>query len=130
MALQRPIYTFIDYQAFYDWLNQHHTQKEGIFIQFDKSLKTSSLRADEALEIALIFGWIDGLIRRVDDQYYLKYFKKRAHRSIWSNKNKQLVAQLIQQNRMHPAGYQAIAIAKENGSYDSNDSIENKIELG
>ena len=103
--------------AFEQWLSLHHNQNEGVFLLFDKTHQTSSFTPEEALAIALCYGWIDGLIKKVDHQYYQKYFKKRASRSIWSSRNKQLAEQLVQSGRMKEAGLDAMKKAKQDGRW-------------
>ncbi|HAX03512.1 MAG: hypothetical protein A2Y45_10335 [Tenericutes bacterium GWC2_34_14] len=114
-------FNFYDKQAFYEWMSMHHLDNEHAWIRFDKTKKTSSLTPFEALDIALCFGWIDGLIKRIDDQYYVKYFSKRLPKSIWSTQNKMFAERLIKEGRMMPSGYQAIELAKKDGRWDKAD---------
>ncbi len=58
------------------WFQIHHQSDQGIWIKFDKTKTSSTLTAYEALQAALSYGWIDGQIKRIDDTYYIKYFKK------------------------------------------------------
>jgi len=103
-------------EAFRSWLNEHHLTHEAIWIRFDKASKL--FKANEALEEALCFGWIDSTIKRIDERYYIKYFSKRRKRSHWSEKNKHLVMQLIQKGTMTKEGMKAIEDAKRQGIWD------------
>ena len=75
------------------------------------------MAAEEALEEALCFGWIDGRIKSVDETQYIKYFSRRRQKSNWSEKNKKTVERLIEQRRMAPPGLMTIETAKRNGSW-------------
>jgi uncharacterized protein YdeI (YjbR/CyaY-like superfamily) len=72
----------------------------------------------EALEEALCFGWIDGIIKSMDDEKYVLRFSPRQHGSIWSEANKKRVARMIEQGRMTSAGLVKIEDAKRNGEWD------------
>ncbi len=115
-------HVFDHQNAFEEWLKNHHEEMSGIWIRFDKTQKTSTLTADEALQTALCFGWIDGLIKRLDDQFYIKYFTRRRPKSIWSTKNKRTVEALIGQGLMKAPGLKAISDAKKDGRWDKADS--------
>ncbi len=93
-------FRFTTQQEWESWLSLHHSQMEGIWLRFDKTLSTSTLTSEQALDVALSYGWIDGLIKRIDDQFYIKYFAKRRKQSIWSTKNKTSVERLIQAGKM------------------------------
>jgi uncharacterized protein YdeI (YjbR/CyaY-like superfamily) len=110
-------------KEYWDWLNENHDTSKGQFIRFDKTKETSELTADQALNVALCFGWIDSVIKRVDDQFYIKYFAKRTSKSIWSTKNKKTVSKLIKENLMMPSGYQAIEAAKKDGRWEQADLV-------
>lgn len=112
---------FINKQEFWDWLAKNHASREGRLIQFDKRMKTSSLTYEEALDVALCFGWIDGVTKKIDDQFYTKYFTKRSTKSIWSTKNKNSVARLIKDGFMMPSGMEAVSLAKLDGRWDKAD---------
>jgi uncharacterized protein YdeI (YjbR/CyaY-like superfamily) len=104
-------------EDFREWLNNYGSTNEGIWLIFGKSNKIKTLSAEEALEEALCFGWIDGLINSIDDDKYRKYFSKRRKRSKWSEKNKKLVEKLINENKMTDSGLQMIDEAKKNGEW-------------
>ena len=112
---------FHDQIHFHQWLAQYHRDHPGVWIMFDKTHTKSRLTPEEALDEALCFGWIDGQIKRLDEMYYLKYFAKRTPKSIWSSKNKQSVARLINEGRMMSAGYVAVESAKRDGRWDKAD---------
>lgn len=64
-------------EAFREWLRNNAQTSEGIWLVLGKTLKLKTLSAQEALEEALCFGWIDGLITSIDQHKYKKYFARR-----------------------------------------------------
>ena len=104
---------------FREWLTQNALSDEGVWLIFGKKGNPETLKADEALEEALCFGWIDGQMQSVDENSYLKYFKQRGNTSSWSEKNRSLAEKLEAQGRMTDFGRAKIEIAKENGCWNS-----------
>ena len=78
---------FIDRDAWRAWLSKHSQTQEGVWLIFYKKKGTQSLKPAEALEEALCFGWIDGQMKRIDENTYQKYFSLRRAKSKWSDKN-------------------------------------------
>lgn len=103
------------------WFQTHHQSDQGIWIKFDKTKTSSTLTAYEALQSALCYGWIDGQIKRIDDTFYIKYFKKRSNKSIWSTLNKKYANQLIKDKKMMPPGLEEIQKAKKDGRWEQSD---------
>lgn len=110
---------FATREDFRRWLEEHGRSKEGVWLLFGKSGGPKTLKADEALEEALCFGWIDGQMKRVDDQSYQKYFAQRREKSKWSEKNKALVKTLEERGLMTDLGREKIREARENGQWDA-----------
>jgi len=111
--------SFKSREEFRKWLTENVLSDDGIWVIFDKQKKSSLLSANEALEEALCFGWIDGQMESIDERYYRKYFKQRRKDSNWSEKNKKLAEVLESQNIMTKYGREKIKYAKENGFWDS-----------
>lgn len=109
---------FSDRATFHAWLAQHSTSSDGVWLLFGKKGGPVTLSANDALEEALCFGWIDGQMQSIDDKTYRKYFSARRANSNWSEKNKALVAQLEQQGNMTDLGRAKIEDAKKNGQWD------------
>lgn len=99
---------------FREWLIKNALSDEGIWLIFGKKGNPETLKASEALEEALCFGWIDGQIQRVDENSYLKYYKQRSKTSDWSQKNRCLVEKLESLRLMTDFGRAKIEIAKQN----------------
>lgn len=103
---------------FRNWLNNNGTTSGGIWLEFSKNARIKTLKASEALEEALCFGWIDGQMQSIDETKYLKYFSLRRKGSKWSEKNKNLAKALEAQGLMTNLGRDKIEEAKKNGMWD------------
>jgi uncharacterized protein YdeI (YjbR/CyaY-like superfamily) len=87
------------------WLEDNHSIVQGIWlIYYKKSSGKPRIPYNEAVEEALCFGWIDGKIKRVNDDYYMQWFTPRRPGSRWSNLNMNRAQKLINEGRMRPAG--------------------------
>ena len=86
---------------------------------FGKAGGPKTIKAGEALEEALCFGWIDGQMQRIDEKTYKKYFSMRRENSKWSEKNKALAMDLEKQGRMTDFGKKKIEDAKRNGQWNA-----------
>ena len=114
-----PVLEFKDSDAFETWLNKNHASADGIWLKLaKKDSGVSSVNYAEAVDVALCYGWIDGLARRVDEKFYVQKFTPRRSNSIWSVINKKKVAALIKAGKMQPAGIAAIKEAKKNGRWE------------
>lgn len=126
---------FTNKTEFETFMKANYDQHLGFWIKFDKGQTKDKLKPEEALDIALCYGWSDGLIKRIDEHYYIKYFAKRLDTSVWSTKNKKSVERLIQDNRMTKTGLLAVDKAKKDGRWDKADqppldySLDDFIEL-
>jgi uncharacterized protein YdeI (YjbR/CyaY-like superfamily) len=110
-------------QNFHSYLSENYNSEAGIWIKFDKRNIPDKLTPDEALKEALMFGWIDGQIKRLDEDFYLKYFTKRRPKSIWSTRNKKIAEELINSKEMQPSGKHQIDIAKKDGRWEKSDIL-------
>lgn len=115
--------TFHTRSEFREWLTNNSLSNEGIWVVFDKSKKKESLKANEALEEALCFGWIDGQMQSIDENYYKKYFSLRRKNSKWSEKNKLLAMELEKKGIMTDCGRDKIQQAKNNGQWEKKNTI-------
>ena len=105
-------------KVFENWLSKHHSGSPGIWIRIAKAATgIKSVTYAEALDIALCYGWIDGLRRSFDERYFVQKFTPRTKNSPWSAINKNEVASLIEAGRMTPSGLAAIEAAKKNGQW-------------
>ena len=115
-----PIHSFERQQDWAGWLRKNHTSSNGLWLRFaKKSASTQSVSYDEAVEIALCFGWIDGQKRAHDDEFWLQKFTRRSEKSVWSKKNRHKALALIKAKKMRPAGLKEIERAKRDGRWDA-----------
>jgi uncharacterized protein YdeI (YjbR/CyaY-like superfamily) len=106
------------------WLDEHHAAKPGLWVRFAKKASgIPTITYAEALEVALCYGWIDGLKKADSETHFVQKFVPRAKRSIWSKINRAKALALIKSGRMRPAGLAAIDAAKRDrrwhNAYDS-----------
>lgn len=114
---------FSDRKKFREWLDEHCSESPGIWLIFGKKGGPVTLSANDALEEALCYGWIDGQMQKIDATSYKKYFARRTRSSNWSEKNTKLAQQLIEKGSMHEQGMRAIEAAKQNGSRNKPDRL-------
>ncbi|WP_418908451.1 YdeI/OmpD-associated family protein [Glutamicibacter endophyticus] len=109
-----------DVAAWRAWLDEHEESSDGVWLVVAKKGTTTptTLRVDQALPEALCSGWIDGRRRSRDDATFLQHYTPRRARSVWSERNTQLVEELIAQGRMRPRGMAEVAKAKADGRWE------------
>ena len=105
-------------EEFRDWLKNNCMTSGGVWLLFGKTKELVTVKAGEALEEALCFGWIDGLMKRVDEKSYVKYFSARRSGSKWSEKNKALAEAPEKSGLMTDFGRAKIEEAKKNGQWE------------
>ena len=110
---------FKNRMEFRKWLMENALSDQGIWLVFSKQKTTETIKASEALEEALCFGWIDGQMQSIDENSYVKYFKQRSKNSNWSEKNKKIVEELEQKKLMTDFGRIKIEYAKQNGHWET-----------
>jgi uncharacterized protein YdeI (YjbR/CyaY-like superfamily) len=102
------------------WLQANHAvEKEMWLIFYKKHTGRAGLAYEDAIEEALCFGWIDGILKRIDDEKHTIRFSPRRPRSVWSETNKRRVHKLIKEGRMTEAGLAKIEAAKKNGQWNN-----------
>jgi len=101
-----------------DWLAKVHDKSAGVWLKLGKKGSgIPSVTYEEALDIALCYGWIDGQKGSFDDKYWLQKFTPRGPKSIWSKINTDKTEKLIASGEMKPAGLKAIEMAKQDGRW-------------
>ncbi len=107
------------------WLETNHLTSSGVWLIYYKVKSGKpSVRYSEAVKEALCFGWIDSKVKSLDEERYMQIFTPRKPKSVWSKLNKQYIEELIEQGLIAKAGLDKIAMAKQNGSWNSLDAIE------
>ena len=108
--------------------SNNHKTLNGVFLIFYKvESGKPSMRWEEAVKVALCFGWIDSTVKRIDHERRRQYFCPRKPKSTWSKLNKSYIRLLISDNKMHQSGLDIINAAKQNGSWTVLDNVENLI---
>ncbi len=111
------VMVFADRVEFRRWLLDNCLSSGGVWLLLGKAGGPKTIKAGEALEEALCFGWIDGQMQSIDAQTYKKYFSMRRKKSKWSEKNKALVKDLEERGLMTDFGRKKIEEARENGQW-------------
>ena len=124
--MTKPLLYFKNAQEWREWLHENHsdfTAVELIFYRVDSDFE--SMRWEEAVQVALCYGWIDSTVRKLDDERRKQTFGPRKDKSVWSKLNKTYIEKLTADGLMHESGLKKIEIAKQNGSWTSLDAVEN-----
>ena len=115
-----PVLEFETAEEFERWLEREHGAARGIWLRFaKKGSQTRSVTYQQAVLVALCFGWIDGQARSEGEASWLQRFTPRTRKSVWSQINRRRVEELIAQGRMRPAGLAEIEKAKADGRWDA-----------
>lgn len=116
----KNIRSFPTQAAFEKWLGQNHAGETELWLKIHK--KDSGLPTvshPEALDVALCWGWIDGLRKPFDERSFLQRFSPRQARSLWSQINRDHVARLTAAGRMTAHGQRQVDAAKADGRWDA-----------
>lgn len=110
----------MDRAAWRKWLEAQHAAAQEAWLVLNKAgTQSQGLTLAEAVEEALCFGWIDGLLKPLDARRYILRFTPRRPGSVWSERNKQRVAILTAAGRMMPAGLEKVAQAQASGEWEA-----------
>ena len=116
---EKPLLEVDSVEAWERWI-LHVGHVDGVRLKLRKKLsKAPGITYDEALEVALCHGWIDGQVGRFDEDYTLQAFTPRRRSSPWSQRNVGIVERLIAEGRMRPGGHAEIERAKSDGRWDA-----------
>ncbi len=114
-----PVILFETEQALINWLDQNIKSK-GVWVRIaKKNSGVVSISYQQALDVALCFGWIDGLKKTYDEKTWIQRFSPRKPTSRWSKINREKVLNLIAEGKMKPAGMASIDVAKARGTWDN-----------
>lgn len=112
-------------QHWRQWLKQNHGLKQSVWLVLYKKESNGPIIAwNEAVDEALCFGWIDSKRRPFDEEKFMQFFSRRKPTGTWSKVNKEKVKQLIAEGLMTKAGLTSIETAKQNGSWEILDDVE------
>lgn len=115
-----PIHHFQRQQDWATWLHENHATSSGVWLKLaKKGADIPSVSYEDAIEIALCHGWIDGQKQSHSEQFWLQKFTRRSARSVWSKINKDKALALIKTGKMKPAGLREVERAKIDGRWDA-----------
>lgn len=114
-----PVIPFASPGDWESWLEKNHSVSKGIWLRFyKKGTGITSVYYADALDIALCYGWIDGKLKKYDEQSYIQRFTPRRPKSLWSKRNIEHVSRLTKEGRMKPAGLREAEAAKADGRWE------------
>ena len=126
--MQKETFYFKSDKEWRTWLHENHDKQHGVYLIFYKvETKIPSMRWEEAVKVALCYGWIDSTVKSLGNGKRQQYFCPRKPKSVWSKVNKDYIKELEISKLMHESGIKSIQIAKENGSWTSLDNVENLV---
>jgi uncharacterized protein YdeI (YjbR/CyaY-like superfamily) len=106
--------------AFERWMKANHARETEIWLKIHKkSSGLPTVTAAQALDVALCWGWIDGIRKSCDEQSFLQRYTPRRARSLWSQVNRDNVQRLTAAGRMTPHGQRQVDAAKADGRWDA-----------
>ena len=121
VSVELPELAVPDVSAWRQWLGEHLDESPGVWLVLAKkgASEPTSLTYDQALEVALCHGWIDGQVGRRDEATYRQRFTPRRPRSAWSKRNATIAERLLAEGRMHAAGIEEVKRAKADGRWQT-----------
>jgi uncharacterized protein YdeI (YjbR/CyaY-like superfamily) len=126
----KKIRPFKDGAAFEAWLKKNHDKETEVFIRmYKKSSGIPSIDWNEAVDVSLCWGWIDGVRLRGDEESFLQRYTPRRAKSRWSQINRTRVESLSKTGRMTPHGQRHVDAAKADGRWDAAYPSPSKLEV-
>jgi uncharacterized protein YdeI (YjbR/CyaY-like superfamily) len=117
---RKKIKAFHNEAAFDDWLRANHARETEIWLRiYKKGAGKPTVTNAQALDVALCWGWIDGIRKAFDDESFLQRYTPRRARSIWSQINREHVARLSAAGRLEPPGQRQVDAARADGRWDA-----------
>ena len=114
------VHEFRDERSFDAWLRKHWDSEQEVWIKIHKVRSgLASITPTEAIDVALCWGWIDGIRKGFDEQSFLQRYTPRGKRSVWSQVNVANVERLTKAKRMKPFGLAQVAAAKSDGRWEN-----------
>ena len=125
---ERPELYFEDASLWRAWLHDNHKAYSGVYLIFYKiDHPQRSMRWEEAVKVALCYGWIDSTVKSLGGGKRRQYFCPRNPKSAWSALNKSYIKELEAEGLMHESGWAVIKEAKKNGAWTAYDDVEKGI---
>lgn len=128
MSLEIPELYFERHVEWYDWLLLNHEKHKAVHVIFYK-LETGipTMRWEEAVKVALCFGWIDSTVKSLGNGKRRQYFSPRNPKSTWSALNKKYIVELEVAGLIQEPGWKVIELAKTTGTWTAMDDVENGV---
>jgi uncharacterized protein YdeI (YjbR/CyaY-like superfamily) len=112
--------SFSSEAAFEAWLSKNHERAKALWLRiYKKGSDKPTVTNAQAIDVALCWGWIDGVRKALDEESFLQRFSPRTAKGPWSQINREKVALLIAAGRMKPPGLAQIEAAKADGRWDN-----------
>ena len=106
--------------AFENWLRRHHARETELWVRiYKKGSGVPTVTNAQALDVALCWGWIDGIRKALDERSFLQRYSPRRARSVWSQINREHIGRLTAAGRMTPHGQAQVDAAKADGRWDA-----------
>jgi uncharacterized protein YdeI (YjbR/CyaY-like superfamily) len=116
----QAIRSFESAKAFELWMSEHHDREREVWLRlFKKGSGVATLTAADALDVALCWGWIDGIRKGLDERAFLQRYTPRRPKGTWSQINREHVARLVAAGRMTARGLREVGAAKADGRWDA-----------
>jgi uncharacterized protein YdeI (YjbR/CyaY-like superfamily) len=114
----RKVHEFEDEQAFEAWLRKNWNKEQELWIKIHK-LRSGlrSITPEQAIDVCLCWGWIDGIRKGYDEKSFLQRYTPRTRKSIWSQINIAKVERLAHERRVQPPGVAQVDAAKADGRW-------------
>jgi len=101
------------------WLSANHDKETEVWlVYYKKHTGKPTLEYHASVEDALCYGWIDSIIKKLDNDKYIRKFTSRKERSRWSPTNKDRAERMIREGLMTEYGFKKIEAAKASGKWD------------
>jgi len=115
-------------EQWHDWLDEHHASESEVWLVFHKvHTGVPSIDYKDALDEALCFGWVDSLVKRLDDKRYARKFTPRKADSRWSDINRRRYAELEASGRVQPPGLARAPAARGSAPRPQRLSLPSKL---
>ena len=114
----------------HEWLDKNHYAKKEVWLIFyKKDTGKPNISYEASVEEALCYGWVDSIIKKVDEKRYARKFTPRKSKSRWSESNIKRAEKMINEGRMTESGFAVIDESKKNGEWSAAPTLPRKLEL-
>lgn len=113
-----------------EWLEKNYDKKNEVWmLRYKKHTKKQCISYEDSVEVAICFGWIDGLVNSIDENSYKQRFTPRRANSVWSLLNKNRAEKMIKNGEMTEAGLKTIEDAKKSNKWQNAYTLKKNNEL-